>query len=91
MSDTKPTKLTLHGDRPTALASSAHGSNLDAIAFNITFLALRNPKLAIEIMTLYGKAHLVDADDPVAPEEDMVLFAEAVTDLLAHASSEDGL
>lgn len=51
---TKQTKLTIREDRPTGLASSGQGSNVDAIGFNITFLALRNPRLAIEVVKLYA-------------------------------------
>lgn len=45
MTDAKSTKLNIREDRPTALSSSAHGSNLDAVGFNILFLAARNPSL----------------------------------------------
>lgn len=79
MSDAKSTKLTIREDRPTAISSSAHGSNLDAIGFNIAFLAARNPKLAIEAMKLYALARQVQADDPAAPDEDYALFADEVS------------
>lgn len=78
MSDSKSTKLNIREDRPTALASSVHGSNVDAIGFNLLFIAQRNPKLAIEILELYAKAHEVQENDPTAPEEDFALFADEV-------------
>lgn len=76
MSDAKSTKLNIREDRPTALASSAFGSNVDAIGFNLLFLAARNPKLAVEILKLYARARQVQAGDPPAPDEDYALFAD---------------
>ncbi|MEK7152726.1 MAG: hypothetical protein AAB834_02160, partial [Patescibacteria group bacterium] len=88
MSDTKSTKLNIRGDRPTALSSWAQGSNLDAIGFNIAFLAARNPKLAIEVMKLYALAHNVQENDPTVPDEDSALFADEVAKILANASAD---
>lgn len=79
MSDIKSTKLTIRDDRPTAISSSAHGANIDALGFNLTFLSTRNPKLAVEILKLYALAHQVQEDDPKAPDEDFALFADEVT------------
>lgn len=78
MSDAKSTKLNIREDRPTAVSSSVHGANVDGIGFNVPFIALRNPKLAVEIMKLYALARQVQADDPEAPEEDYALFAAEV-------------
>jgi len=81
MSDAKSTQLNIRGDRPTAISSSAHGSNLDAIGFNIAFLAARDPKLAIEVMKLYALAHEIKENDPPAHDEDFALFSDEVTKL----------
>jgi hypothetical protein len=89
MSDTKSTKLGIREDRPTALSSTAQGSNLDAIGFNIAFLAARKPKLAIEIMKLYALAHTVQENDPTAPDEDSALFADEVVKILANVSDDN--
>jgi hypothetical protein len=83
MSDAKSTKLNIREDRPTALASSVHGSNVDAVGFNLLFIAQRNPKLAIEILKLYTQAHEIQENDPAAPEEDFALFADEVGKTLA--------
>jgi hypothetical protein len=88
MPDSKTTKLTIRADRPTALASSAHGSNLDAIGFNVAFLAARSPKLAVEIMRLYADAHAVQASDPSAPDEDFDLFQDEVAKFLPETLDE---
>ena len=83
MKDQKITKLTIRDDRPTGLASSAQGSNLDAIGFNVAFLASRSPRLAIEVMKLYALAHKVQEDDPQAPDEDMAMYADEISRILA--------
>jgi hypothetical protein len=88
MSDAKSTKLSIREDRSTAISSSAYGSNLDAIGFNIAFIALRNPKLAVEIMKLYAVAHNIQESDPQAPDEDYALFADEVGKTLSDTSNE---
>ena len=87
MSDNKATKLNIRSDSPTALSSSIHDANIDALGFNILYIAARNPKLAVEIMRLYAEAHKIQDDDPKAPEEDFALFADEVAKLL-HDSDE---
>jgi hypothetical protein len=82
MSEPKSTNLTIREDRSTAISSSAYGANLNAVGFNIAFLAARNPKLAVDILRLYTLAHEVQQDDPTAPDEDFALFADAVKQTL---------
>jgi hypothetical protein len=89
MTNAKSTKLNIREDRPTALSSSAHGSNLNAVGFNLNFLASRNPKLAVEILKLYIEAHAVQDNDPKAIEEDFALFDEALTTLLTDNPEDD--
>jgi hypothetical protein len=83
MSDQASTKLTIREDRPTALSSVVHGSNLNAVGFNITFIALKNPKLAVDIMKLYASAHNIQENDPQAPDEDLELFMDEFMTILA--------
>ena len=89
MSEPKSTKLTIRDNRATALSSTAHSSNANAIGFNIDFLALRNPKLAIKLIKLYGEAHSVQESDPNAPDEDYALFSDVLAELTA--GSQDDL
>ncbi|HEY6736993.1 MAG TPA: hypothetical protein VI322_04740 [Candidatus Saccharimonadia bacterium] len=74
MPETNSTKLTVRPDRPTAISSSGHGANVNAMAFNVPFIALYNPRLAIEIIKLYDEAHAIDENYQPAPEEDYALF-----------------
>lgn len=80
MPEAKSTRLNIRADRPTAISSVAHGSNLDAVGFNLAFLATRDPKLAVEILKLYSLAHKVQENDPQAPDEDFALFADKLTE-----------
>lgn len=88
MADAKSTKLSIREDRSTAISSSVHGSNVDALGFNITFLAARNLKLAVELMKLYVQAQQVKEDDPIAPDEDLELFAGEVFKNMPDSSDE---
>ena len=63
-------------DKPTGIASSAHGSNLEAIAFNISLIAPKMPLMAIQIMKLYDEASSIQIDDPNAPDEDQEMALE---------------
>ena len=78
MSDVPSIKLQVRSDRPTATASQAYNSKVDALAFNISFIAKYKPKLAIELLQLYARAYTITENDPEAPDEDYALFAEAV-------------
>ena len=59
MSDTSNIKLQVRSDRPTAIASKAHNTKIDVLAFNISFIAKHQPKLALELLKLYEKAHVI--------------------------------
>jgi hypothetical protein len=89
MPNYKITRMQVREDRPTALASSAHGSNIDAIGFNLTFLAARNPKLATEILKIYITAHSVQGADPKAHDEDFDLFADELANLISDNPDEE--
>lgn len=84
MSDKKTTRLTIHEDQATGIASSAFGSNIDAMGFNILFIASKNPKLAVEIMKLYAAAQQIKVGDPNAPDEDFALFSRELSKLSDH-------
>lgn len=64
-------KLTVRSDLPTSVSSSVHGANVDALGFNITFIAQRRPQLAVELVRLWREARELTSDTPLAPDEDM--------------------
>jgi len=81
MSDAKPTNLSIRKDRPTAISSYVYGTGVDAIAFNLDFIALKNPRLAVDIIKFYSEASNITENDPQAPDEDLDLFTQALKDL----------
>jgi ABC-type nitrate/sulfonate/bicarbonate transport system substrate-binding protein len=88
MPDTPSIKLQVRSDRPTATASQAYNSKVDALAFNTSFIAKYQPKLAIELLRLYARARVITENDPEAPDEDYALFADEVIKM-ARDSAED--
>lgn len=88
MSDLPSIELRVRSDRPTATASQAYNSKVDALAFNISFIAKYQPKLAVELLQLYTKAHAITEKDPEAPDEDYALFADEVIKMARDKSKE---
>ncbi len=88
MSDLPSIKLQVRSDRPTATASQAYNSKVDALAFNISFIAKYQPKLAVKLLQLYTKAHAITEKDPEAPDEDYALFADEVIKMARDISKE---
>lgn len=82
MNNPKYTKLSIREDKAASIASSANNANIDAVGFNVIFIALRKPKLALEIMRLFKEASKIKEDDPKAPDEDFAMFAEEVVKTL---------
>ncbi len=66
----KTTKLTMKADKATGISSSLHGSNLDALGFNISFILSRKPKLAVKIIKMYDEAIKIDNGSGNVPDED---------------------
>ncbi len=82
--DVKTTKLTLKTTKATGISSSHHGSNIDGMGFNISFIALRRPNLAVKVIELYKEAYAIQEDDPRAPDEDSIKADEELSQLLGN-------
>lgn len=78
---TNETRITIKSDNPIAISSSAHGANINALGFNIDLIASKNPKLAIEIMSLYDRAKEAHADNSVQSDADFRLALKRLSDL----------
>lgn len=70
MDESKSSQIKVNQDAPTGISSLVHGANVDAVAFNISFIANKNPTLALQIMKLYNEAHQISPGDSPYPEED---------------------
>lgn len=60
----KKTKITVREDWPTSIASEAYGANVGCLAFNLTYIVLRDPMVAVELMEIYELARSL-LDKPV--------------------------
>ena len=73
MDETKSTRIKIDVDTPTGISSRAHGSNINAVAFNIDLISAKNPALAANLLKEYDEAHKILPDDPPDPGEDFSL------------------
>lgn len=78
---TDVTNISIKSGKSTGIAGAAMGANLNGIAFNIDFIASKNPTLAIAIMELYEKAIAIKEDTPTSPLEDYDLALEKLSHL----------
>ena len=81
MDDSKTSQVRVNDDSPTGISSKVHGANIDALAFNISLIASKNPALALKILELYNEAHEISPDDPPHPEEDYSITLEKLKDI----------
>lgn len=79
---TNDTHITIKKDKPTGISSTIHGSNINAIGFNIDFIATKNPNLAVSIMGLYKQADSIRVEDNSMPEEDYKLAIQKLSELI---------
>lgn len=82
MNDPKKTDVGVRSDKATGIASRVHGSNIDAIAFNVDLIAAKKPAKAVEILDLYNEVKDITSDTPVQPDEDFGLAAEKISKIL---------
>lgn len=73
MDEVNSTRIKVDADSPTGISSRSHGSNVNAIAFNIDLIATKNPTLAVNLLKEYDEAHKILPDDPPQPGEDFSL------------------
>ena len=82
MDEASETQITIKSDRPIGISSRAHGAKLDGVAFNIAFIASKNPTLATAILRSYKEAAALVESDPAHPDEDFDLAIADLEDLL---------
>lgn len=76
-------KLTIRSDFPTGISSSVYGANIDAVGFNIGFIAERQPQLAVDLVRLWQEARELTSDMPAAAEEDQLAAQSRLQQLFA--------
>ena len=75
------THISIKSGKSTGIASIATGANLNGIAFNIDFIASKNPTIAVDVMELFEKANAIKEDTPKSPIEDYDLALEKLKDI----------
>lgn len=65
----KKTTVTIKEDKPVSLASTAYGSKLNVTAFNIDFIAERDPGIVKEIHSIYERVKTISTKPPQYPFE----------------------
>lgn len=78
---TDESRITMKSDNPTAITSTAMGSNVNALAFNLDLIASKNPDLAIAIMELYEQAKRIDSNNPASNDQDFALALKQLSEL----------
>ena len=78
MTDYKKTEISIRSDRATGIASRAHGANIDALGFNITLLAQKDPVRAARLLKEYQELQGITSETPAKPDEDFDLAIEQV-------------
>ncbi len=78
MDNVKKTEISIRSDKATGIASRVHGSNIDAIGFNIDLIAEKKPTKAVQILDLYKEVKDITLDTPAQPDEDFRLAADQI-------------
>lgn len=81
MNDNKETHIKLKANKATGIASMSGGSNINGIAFNVDFIAEKDPALAVDLLDNYEKASALSPSDPEHPDEDAALALEKLKDI----------
>ena len=84
----KVTRIMVREDRPTAISSRLYGANVDAVGFNLVFIAERKPALAVELMRLYYEAWKIEESDSLAPAKESNLASEQLNKLMIKNSKD---
>lgn len=77
----KQTEIVVKTGKAIGVSSRVHGANIDAVAFNIEFIASKNPALAVAVLKLYKEATAIKEDDPQHPEEDYGMVLDEISKL----------
>lgn len=76
------TRIALKQDKATGINQPEGNAGIQGVAFNISFIASKNPALAATILKNYKEAFAIKADDPSHPDEDYSLAFEEIKKLV---------
>jgi hypothetical protein len=84
MTDIKKTQVAIRSDNSVGVSSTAHGANIDAVAFNLDLIAAKRPTEAVEILDLFSELKDITPETPVQPDEDFGLASERIRKTLGN-------
>lgn len=73
------TRITLKKDKAIGITNSP---NIQGIAFNLSFIASKNPNLAVSILKAYKEASEIRQGDSSQPDEDFSLAFDEIKKLI---------
>lgn len=76
------THITLKEDKATGITQPEGDADIQGVAFNVGFIASKNPALAVTILKNYKEAFAIKAADPSHPDEDYSLAFEEIKKLV---------
>jgi hypothetical protein len=76
---TDTAKITLKRDKATGITNNP---DIQGVAFNLSFIASKNPNLAVSILKAYKTASKIKPSDPSQPDEDFSLAFDEVKKLI---------
>lgn len=77
----KTTKVTFYEKRAVSISSEMNGANLNTLGFNMKYIGLKDPMLAIKVYELFQEAKQLNEDSPMHPEEDFALAEERLKEM----------
>ena len=67
--------LTIDPDEPISALSTVNGDEIDAIAFNMSYIALRDPNLLIDLLTAFKMAKKLKDKPTIGNQDTQMLIA----------------
>lgn len=75
-------RITLKANKAIGITKPIEDSPIQGVAFNLAFIAQKDPNLSVKILTLYQDASQLESDGPTAPDEDFSLALEELKKLI---------
>lgn len=76
------TRITLKQGKATGITQPGNTPDIQGVAFNISFIASKNPTLAAAILKNYQEAFDISPSDPQYPDEDYSLALDEIKKLI---------
>lgn len=75
------TRITLKNDKATGITKFPSEADIQGVAFNLGFIASKDPTLAVSILKDFEKAKTITQNSPAHPDEDYSLAFDEIKKL----------